>query len=419
MIDIISKILRKLFRKPLKIGLVSYYYIPEGAKAPSGGVGMHVYHLAKNLVELGNEVHVFTIGNKDKTFRKKIKEGKLYVHRLNITTTDVKDIVVAGRLKLYVFGSRALNKIIYENSKRKFDIIHTQRWPSTAFLLKHFNNLDLNWVHTFHALDTKVRKLMTLEDRKVTRIHEWVDRTVYDADRVIAVSNRSREDVIKTFRGISKKTVVIPNGVDLDVFKPSKKSPPVVFWIGRFSKEKGIGLIPEIVERVLRKSKRYKFIMVAPKTPKIEKFPELAEIKNKVEELSKKYKNRFIWIDESLSSEELRELHEKAGVYVQPSLYENAPLTVLEAMACGEAIVATKVGGMPEQLGKAGLIAKVDAKDISNKILRLLKNKDLRKKYSKLASERAKQFSWMNTAKQTLELYREIINENKIRKKEE
>jgi starch synthase len=260
---------------------------------------------------------------------------------------------------------------------------------------------------------------MTPEDRKVTRIHEWVDRTVFDADRIIAVSNRSREDVIKAFKGISKKTVVIPNGVDLDIFKPSKKSPPVVFWVGRFSKEKGIGLIPEIVDRILKKNKRYKFIMVAPKNDKIEEFPELSEIKKKIDELIKKYKNRFIWVDQPLSSKELDELHEKAGVYIQPSLYENAPLTILEAMACGEAIVATKVGGIPEQLGKTGLLAKVDAKDISNKAIRLLKNRDLRIKYSRLAAERAKQFSWMAMTKKTLELYKEIINERKNGKKRE
>ena len=406
MFDVISRILNFFLGKPLKVGLISYYY---PVNSTNNGNAIHVYNLSKNLAELGCEVHIFTRGEKDKKYKEKIGKGKRIVHTLKTDFSfNIKDYFLLSRLRYLLFENKVLNKLAYENSKREFDIIHTQSWlTSGAFIMKSFNKIP--WVHTFHCLEQKRLKLMTKSERRAYRMTKWIESTIVDADRLIAVSNKSREDIIKTFKSVSKKTIVIPNGVDLQIFRPTKRFPQTVLYIGRFSKEKGIELIPEIAERILKKDKRYKFIAIAAKTYN----KDLMVAEEKFKELEKEYKDKFIWINETLSKEKIVELYKKAGVYVQPSFYENAPLCVLEAMASGKAIVATSVGGTPEILGKAGFLCKPDAKEISRKALKLLGDNKLRKKYGKLASERAKQFSWENVAEKTLELYKEIVDEKK------
>ncbi len=378
-----------------------------------GGAEVHINYLSKYLAELGCEVHIFTKGLKDSLRKIKTKKGKLIIHQINVHTTDVKDPLVSGRLNWYLFEARALNEVMHETSKRKFDIIHTQGWPATAFMLKHFNNLNINWIHTFHSLDKNSRKKMTAEDKKVIKIHEWVDATVVDADRLIVVSNKFREEIIKEFKGVARKTVVIGNGIDPETFIQEKSSPQTVLYIGRFSKEKGVSLIPEIAETILKKNKRYKFIAVALLGGKAESIPELKEIIDKFKILEKEYTNRFIWKKDPLFMDQIAELHRKSGVYIQPSLYETFGICVLEAMATGRPVVVTNVGGMPELVGKAGLVAKPDAKDVSQKVIKLLKNKSLRLKLSKSGIEKSKQFDWKIIAQKTLDLYKEVIEENK------
>jgi len=255
---------------------------------------------------------------------------------------------------------------------------------------------------------------MTSGEHRFIPVHDWVEKTVTDADRVIVVSNKFREEVIREIKGITKKTIVIPNGVNLELFKPNRKSPPTALYVGRFSKEKGIQFIPEIAEKVLKKDSRYKFVVVATKTND----EELLDVQNKFIELKEKYKKRFIWYDEPLKETEIAKLYQEAGVYVQPSIYETFGMCILEAMAAGTAVVGTKVGGIPEVIGNAGLLAKPDAKDISRKVLKLLGDTKLRKKYGALAIKRAQDFDWKDVAKQTLDLYSEVIEENKLKKQE-
>ena len=169
------------------------------------------------------------------------------------------------------------------------------------------------------------------------------------------------------------------------------------------------------------KNKIFSFIAVAAKSNNDE-IEESKEPDEKFIALEQKYPKRFIWHNSLLSKEEISKLYDLAGVYIQPSFYENAPLCVLEALASGKAIIGTNVGGIPEILGKAGIVSEPNADEISKKALRLLNNYPLRKKYSGMAAERAKEFDWKEIAEKTLKLYKEVIKDNKspeVTKKDE
>jgi glycosyltransferase involved in cell wall biosynthesis len=406
----LSEILSRLFNRPLKVGMITYRYPIEGASI--SGSSMHAYHLTTSLARKGVEVHVFCSGEKDRMIKKIVGDGKVIIHVLK-TSLDfgIGDDTIRNRLNIQAFEIRALNFILYENSKRWFDIIHSHSLTSTGFMLKHFSNI--NWIHTFHSLDVIRLKKMTENEKRLIPIHGWTDKTVEDANRIIVVSNKFRQEVLRNMKGIAKKTITIPNGVDLDLFNPKRTNPPTVLYVGRFSKEKGVDLLPEVIEKVLAKNNKYKFIIVCSGNFELE---ELKETKNKLENLEKNFQGRFRWYKEPLSETQIADLHQQASVSIQPSFYETFGMTTLEAMASGMAVVATNVGGLPEVVGKAGILCKPNAKQLTKNVLKFLENPRLRKKYGKLASERAKQFSWDIITQKTLDLYKDVLKEAPIEK---
>lgn len=108
----------------------------------------------------------------------------------------------------------------------------------------------------------------------------------------------------------------------------------------------------------------------------------------------------------------LSEYYSAADLFIFPSLYEGFGMPVVEAMACGTAVVASRAASLPEVVGDAGLLADPSSPEqFANQIRILLTNKELRESLIKKGFARAKQFSWENTAKQTLTAYQSILTQ--------
>ena len=106
---------------------------------------------------------------------------------------------------------------------------------------------------------------------------------------------------------------------------------------------------------------------------------------------------------------EISKLYKQASIYVQPSFYETFGLCILEGMASGHAVVATNVGGIPEVVGDTGFLVEPDSRQISKKVLELLKSQKLRKHLGQKSLERAKAFDWSVIASKTINLYNEVL----------
>ncbi|MDP1695398.1 MAG: glycosyltransferase family 4 protein [archaeon] len=402
MFDEVLNLFNSFFEKPFKVALISYYYPFQ--KPSTSGVGIHAYNLVTHLAKLGCEIHVFTNGKEDSKHNVHIEKGKIILHFLKSDFDfEVGDSVIQKRIRYAVFESKVLNEFLYENTRRRFDVIHTHGWlTSSAFMQKYLNNIP--WVHTVHALERNRLSSMTEEEKKLFKVTSWIEDTLADADKLIAVSESVKKEVLNTFKGSSKRTVVIPNGVDLKLFNPSKNKSLNVLTVSRFSKEKGVDMLPEIIEGVLNANKKYTFTAILQET----QIPTLKLVQDKFIELQKKYLGRFIWISRPLNVIELAKYYQNSNIYVQPSLYESFGLCILEAMACKNAIVATNVGGIPEVVGNSGILVEPKAKKITNEIIKLMRSPNLIKKYGSLAAERAKMFDWPIIAKSTLKIYKEL-----------
>ncbi len=108
--------------------------------------------------------------------------------------------------------------------------------------------------------------------------------------------------------------------------------------------------------------------------------------------------------------EDLPLWYNAAGMFVYPSLFEGFGLPVLEAMACGTPVVASDVSSIPEVVGDAGiLVPPEDEEKLAEAILSLWKDVDLRRELSRRGIEQAGKFSWDETARATVEVYRKVL----------
>ncbi|HIE12725.1 MAG TPA: glycosyltransferase family 1 protein [Desulfotomaculum sp.] len=119
-----------------------------------------------------------------------------------------------------------------------------------------------------------------------------------------------------------------------------------------------------------------------------------------------------------VADEDLPALYGGATVFAFPSLYEGFGLPPLEAMACGTPVVVSNVASLPEVVGDAGVyVDPYDVEDIARGIYRVLADEGLRRRLREKGLARAKLFTWEKTARKTLEVFEEVLQEQRSKTK--
>lgn len=397
--------LKSLLKRPFKIGIITYRY--PGESPTNTGVGIHCHYLSRELAKLGCEVHIFCFGKGRFDKKQYIGNGKLVIHRIDTKVPALtSDAYLSRWISGFIFDNKVMEAVIKENQKDKFDIIHSNgRLLGGIFVSKYLGNMK--WVNTIHSLEKNRLKFMPGEEKKYANVFKWMEDTIQHADAIIAVSNNLKEEILEGYPVKEKKLYYIPNGVDVGIFKPdnSVAEERKVLYVGRFNFEKGIDLLPRIINTVLYNDKELKFEVIASDANLQE---QLQKVKAQFEMLEKKYPERFIWQREILGRDELAKKYNESMMLVQPSLYESFGMTVLEAMACGKPVVVSDKGALAEVAGNAGIVCPLNSKSFSRAILQLAKDYKLRNRYGRRGIERVEEFLWEDIAKQTLDLYKVI-----------
>jgi starch synthase len=255
------------------------------------------------------------------------------------------------------------------------------------------------------------------------QISSWAEKTAYEgAAAVIAVSDGMRADVLKAYPKIDpSKVVTIRNGVDTEKFAPNTDSSVLTefaitgryaVFVGRITRQKGLAHllrawkeVPEDIGLVLAAG--------SPDEPGIG-----AEVAELISELQKTRRNIW-WIKEMLPHEKLTAVLTHADLFLCPSVYEPLGIVNLEAMACQTAVLASRVGGIPEVVdhGVTGELVDYNEGDIAgfehalaSSITRLMAQPELLQQYGVAGRERAiAEFGWEAVAARTIELYRLVI----------
>ena len=272
-------------------------------------------------------------------------------------------------LRMAVGVSRALRRL-------RPELVHFQH------VLPPFNRTPA--VVTVHDLSfERDPSLMGRLDRTVFRT--FVPRAVRRASRVLTVSERTKRDLIELYGVPPEKVVVTPNGVD-PVFAPGDAagSGGYLLLVGAIQARKD-----PLVAADAAAAAGLPLVVVGP-----EKDPELAR------ELRRRGADLRGYVDAA----ELVGLYRGAAALIFPSRYEGFGLPVLEAMASGTPVVAVDEPAVREVAGDAALYAA--PADLGDAVRRALAERD------ELVAKglgRAQAFSWAETARRTLEVYREVL----------
>jgi starch synthase len=305
------------------------------------------------------------------------------------------------------------------------DLVHSHTWYTNFG--GHLSKLmwSIPHVMTTHSLEP-LRPWKSEQLGGGYALSTFCERTAIEgADAVIAVSNGMRDDVLNCYPHVNPERVhVVHNGIDPEIYRPQRSdealhrlgvdtSAPYAFFNGRITRQKGLQLL---LAAALKMDPRHQVVIVAsnPDTPEIA--AEVAALAERV----RSERGNLIWIGRYIPLQDLIHLHSGASVFVCPSIYEPFGLVNLEAMACETAVVASRVGGIPEIVaeGETGYLVDYDPDDseaftmaLATRLDEVLSDSALAARMGKAGRQRVlRHFGWPAVASRTAELYDSLLS---------
>ncbi|MGH4007382.1 MAG: glycogen synthase [Pseudonocardiaceae bacterium] len=389
----------------MRIGVLTREYPPE----VYGGAGVHVSHLVLELRQRCQvEVHCFGAPRPE-------------TPGLEVLSHAVPPGLAAANFALQILSV----DLAMTDALGGVDLVHSHTW---------YTNMAGHLARTLHGVPHVVTA-HSLEPRRPWkaeqlgggyRVSSWVERTTYEhADAVIAVSDGMRADVLDCYPAVHPERVhVVRNGIDTNTYRPVQETDvvrrlgvdparPIVAFVGRITRQKGVGHLLAAAHHI-DPAAQLLLCAGAPDTLEIE-----AEARTAVVTLSAA-RPGVIWVPDMLPIADVRQVLSAATVFACPSVYEPMGIVNLEAMACGTAVVASAVGGIPEVVddGVTGLLVPYDEQDpegfqrsFAHRINELLADPDRTTAMGQAGRKRAvTEFSWSTVADHTAALYHQLLS---------
>lgn len=398
-----------------KVALFTNEYPPN----VYGGAGVHVEYLSRELARLV-PVEVRCFGDQDVT------DGDLRVkgyHGWDEARQDT-DKRFGGALDALA------RSLLMARENFDADVVHCHTWYTdmAGFYAKKLWGVPL--VVTIHSLEP-LRPWKVEQLGNAYHLSSWIEQTgIEQADAVIAVSQGTKDDVLRFFNVPEDRIHVIHNGIDLDQYQEATSTDaltsrgvdpnrPYVLFVGRITRQKGIIHLVNAIKDI-DPSLQVVLCAGAPDTKEIGE-----EMERGVQEATAN-RDGVIWIREMLPRDQVIQFYSHAAVFCCPSVYEPFGIINLEAMACKTAVVASAVGGIPEVVvpGETGELVALELKegtfdpvdpaafsrDLAAAINKVTLDPALRERYGAAGRKRVEDhFSWTAIARQTLDLYESLV----------
>ena len=230
------------------------------------------------------------------------------------------------------------------------------------------------------------------------------------ATRVIAISEATKRDLMHHLGILDEQISVIYLGVDYTTFKPSLQTSqlghPYILFVGSEHPRKNLPNLLRAFKR-LKEQPRFKKL----KLVKVGKAggPEIDFRSQTVGIMNSLNLNQEVIFTETVPKEDLAAYYRGAKCFVFPSLYEGFGLPLLEAMACGCPVISSDSSSLPEVVGEAAIkISPHDIEGLAGALEKILTDRELREDLVAKGATQAARFSWKQTAKKTLEIYKEV-----------
>jgi cellulose synthase/poly-beta-1,6-N-acetylglucosamine synthase-like glycosyltransferase/glycosyltransferase involved in cell wall biosynthesis/O-antigen/teichoic acid export membrane protein len=345
----------------------------------SGGAEVYLHELAKRWVVMGHSVTLFC-GNDGYCPRQETVDGIKIIRRGGFYTV----FLWAALYYMLKFRGRFDEIIDSENGIPFFAPLYAKE---KVFLLIHHVHQDV-FRMKLHPPLSWIGK--SLEKHFVPMI--------YKNTEVITVSPSSKADILE-HKLTKKEPNVIYNGVDLEVYKPGRKSArPSILYLGRLSKQKSLSVLIKSAKKIVRNVPDVQITIAGDGVDR----------KRLIKLTKSLHLENVINFTGKVTEKEKVKLYQKAWVFVNPSLMEGWGITTIEANACGTPVVASNVAGLRDAVHNphSGLLVPYgNVDEFANSISLLIKNGAIRKRMSSEAITWAKKFSWDKSATDTLNLF--------------
>ena len=390
----------------MRVAMMTREYPPE----IYGGAGVHVTELTRYMRELV-EVDVHCMGAPR-------DEAGVFVHGVDPALDDANPAIKTLSTGLRI--ATAANNV---------DVAHSHTWY--AGLGGHLAGrlYGIPHVVTAHSLEPH-RPWKREQLGGGYEVSSWSEKNAMEyADAVIAVSARMKDAILDAYPRIEPDRVhVVLSGIDKQLWQPRPifdaaensiltelgvdPNRPIVAFVGRITRQKGVG---HLVKAAQYFSPDVQLVLCAgaPDTP------EIAEETTALVEKLQAQRDGIFWVQEMLPKDKVQEILTAADVFACPSIYEPLGIVNLEAMACGTAVVASDVGGIPEVVvdGTTGTLVHYDENNpegfergIADAVNALVADEERAKTYGEAGRKRAvEDFSWATIAQQTIDVYKSLM----------
>jgi glycosyltransferase involved in cell wall biosynthesis len=353
----------------MKILAISKYFPPR-----YGGVESVVYYNAKNLIKKGHKVTVIAF---DKgPYRREKFEG-----------VDVVRIPIN-----FEFGAQPISfGLLTEVWKHDFDICNLHE-PNPFANVVAYSMLALRrkpYVVTYHSdilLGGGKREGIQFKLLKIA--YKVLERLfIFRSAKRIMPTSPQYIEMSDTLPGYRDKLEVVPNGVDLSKYTPSKDWKPnhTILFVGRLIYYKGA-----------------QYLIMAGD----------GEMREELETLAKKLGlEKHVNIIGKFRDDVIAEF-QKCGVSVLPSIHKSEAfgIVILESMACGVPVITTDISGTVYAAGNAGIIVKPkDSKALADAIVRVITNPKLAREMREKGLAHVRNFDWKKITEKTEKIYRKAL----------
>lgn len=365
------------------------------------GGGQYTYNLIKSLLEIDQENQYVLFYN----FVRQAKNRKEIIKTFSHLNVENRVYRIPGDILDFFWDKFRLPSL--DRMLGKVDLFHSPfcadipplncRWVAGIFQVtpERLRPLEYNWL-----------------GRK--KFYQMLERLPQKATFIITASNSTKNDLVEGFKFPEEKIRVIPLAASV-IFHPLEDKVSVrkqltfygineryILYTGSASWNKNLSRLIDAFGQVKKRLKvKHKLVFAGRRSWGYDKIlTEIAE---------KGLNNEIIFIDYP-SQENLVYFYNAAEFFIYPSLWEGFGLSALEAIACGTPLAASDISVFREVIGEAGFFFNPeDTEAMSQAMIRLIEDENLRMHLREEGLEQAKFFSWKKTAQETLSVYKEAV----------
>ena len=316
-----------------------------------------------------------------KRIRNKVDVEVIEVYKEKSYLKKICNVFLLSQIKQFLSGADVIHALI----------------PEPGFLFKLFSKIKkaktiVTYHDTFPLKYSEELKYRFKEILKLYILFTW--KLASKADFVVANSTQTAEEINKIFG--RKADIIIPPGIDKR-FRPKKvkKDKITLGFFANFSYRKGLDKAVEVF-KIVKQKYDVKLIIAGGS------LKSLYQREFNLFELTKGLKD--VEILGEVPEEKIVDLYNSFDFYLFPSLIEGFGIPIIESMACGVPVLVFEWAKIPKEVTVKAIKCK-DVKDMAEKIMYLIENRDEYLKIRREGIKYAKKFDWDKSAKMYLELY--------------